>query len=367
MNFAFAGLSIIASDASQKTQVGAGAQSSQSSHIETLSLGNEEHNETGSTSSGTADLNNLSQRIEKGTSEWQLKGKRNSRPRKIDMDDEAETHSAPVDRDSFLAGSSQTMDSNRVGGSLLPGGSSCHVKSRPITETHVEEFRGWSWNAPHRESHHAKGSTAEMAPPQRLLPYRQSRFTVNPKYDSSDFSLRHHTASSGLYDVNVEVKTSYRPQGVPYISLMSKSKGQPIVGHPILIEVLDDGFCDDLLSFSESYSSNSELHHNLNNVPSTHRGGNNKMAHKHRQRGRPPRKNRSLTKSRRNGLLSKKIRKLSSLTGSQKQSQLEKKLFGEKSKGPSIACVPLKVVFSRINAALNSSMRPAPRSAATGL
>ncbi|KAI3455526.1 hypothetical protein Pfo_012189 [Paulownia fortunei] len=366
-----AGLSKIVSGASQKTQVVAGAQSSQSSHVETISLGNEEHNETGSTSSGTADVHNMSQRIEKGTSEWQLKGKRNSRSRKMDMDDEAETYVAGIDRDNFLAGSSRNIDSNRVGGSLISDGGGYHVKSRPITEIQVEEFRGWSWNAPQKE-YHTRGSTAEMVAPQRLLPYRQSRFTVNPKYDSSDFSLRHHTAGSGLYDVNVEVKTSYRPQHVPYISLMSKLHGQPIIGHPLLIEVLDDGFCDDLLSFSECYSSSSELDYNLSGV-SALRGVD--MVYERRPRGRPPSKHRSLQahssltkspKSKRNGLLSQKIRKLSSLTSPHRQSQQEKKPVVEKLKGPSVACVPLKVVFSRINAALNSSMRPAPRLTATG-
>lgn len=332
-------------------------------------MGNEEHNETGSTSSGTADVHNISQRIEKGTSEWQLKGKRNSRSRKTDMDDEAETYVAGIERDGFIVGSSRNVDSNRFGGSLISD-SSYHVKARPGTDIQVEEFRGWSWNAPQKESH-SRGSTAEMVAPQRLLPYRQSRFTVNPKYDSSDFSLGHHTTGSGLYDVNVEVKTSYRPQRVPYISLMSKLRGQPIIGHPLAIEVLDDGFCDDILSFSECYSSSSELDYNLSNV-CAFRGDD--MVYGRKPRGRPPSKRRTLQahssltkcpKARRNGLLSKKIRKLSSLTVAHRHCQ-EQKPVVEKLKGPSIACVPLNIVFSRINAALNSSMRPAPRLIATG-
>ncbi|KAL0415144.1 UNVERIFIED_CONTAM: hypothetical protein Slati_3346300 [Sesamum latifolium] len=149
------GLSTIVPGASQKAQVGAGAQSSQSSHVENISLGNEEHNESGSTSSGTADVHNISQRIEKGTSEWQLKGKRNSRSRKMDVDDESETYAAGMDRDSFLASSSRNADCNRGGGSLVSDSGRFHVKSRPITEIQVEEFRGWRWNAPHRISYKA--------------------------------------------------------------------------------------------------------------------------------------------------------------------------------------------------------------------
>lgn len=330
-----------------------------------MSLGNEEHNETGSISSGTADVHNVSQRIEKGTSEWQLKGKRNSRSRKIDIDDEAETYPAGLRRESFVASSSRNVDPNRVGGSLISE-SSYHVKSRSGTDMQVEGFRGWSWNAPHKDSH-TRGSTAETVVPQRLLPYRQSRSTVNPKYDSGDFSLRHHTAGSGLYDVNVEVKTSYRQQRVPYISLMSKSRGQPIIGHPLSIEVLEDGFCDEMLGFPECYSSSSELDGNLSKVYTFQ---NESMSCERKARGRPPSKRRSVKgrrsvmkcpKARRNGVLSKKIRTLSSLTSAHRQSQERKKPAVEKLKGPSIACVPLNVVFSRINAALNSSTRPAPR------
>ncbi|KAL3824426.1 hypothetical protein ACJIZ3_020455 [Penstemon smallii] len=294
-----AGLDAIVSSASQKTQVGPTVQSSQSSHIETISLGNEEHNESGSTSSGTADdIHNITQILDKGTSKWQLKGKRNSRSRKMDMDDS---------------------------GSLIRDGDGYHVKSKPITEIQT----GLRLNA------HTRGSTAA---PQRLLPYRQSRFTVNPKYDSSDFSLRHHFTSSGLYDVPVEMQRTSQPQKVPCISLMSKFNGRPIIGHPLAVEVLDNGSCDDLLSVSECYNSSSELDHLV-------------------YVRKPTSKNGPLTKSPK---LSKKTRKLSSLTGLNRQSQEEKKPIVEKLKGPSVDCVPIKVVFSRINAALNNSNRFAP-------
>ncbi|KAK6153611.1 hypothetical protein DH2020_013250 [Rehmannia glutinosa] len=337
-----AGLSLILSDASQQAQVGAGTQSSQSSHVETVSLGNEENNESGSTSSGTGNVH-FSPSTEKGTSEWRLKGKRNSRSRKVDILDDTDTYMANVDREIFSGGSSQIVGPN-------------HLKSKPITE--VEEFRGWSWNAPQKPL----GSTADFLVPQRSLPYRQSRFTVNPKYDSSDFSLQHHIPGSGLYDVPLEVKTTYRTQHVPYISLMSKLTGRPIVGHPLAIGKLRDGFCNKLIRMSECYNSSSELDYNLSKhvVSSFEHAG---MVRKRKPRGRPP--NKRHAKSRKNGPLSKKTRKLSLLTGSHRLSRDEKKPLVEKLKGPSIACVPLNVVFSRINAALSGSVRPAPRSIAT--
>uniref|UniRef100_A0A5B6YNJ0 PWWP domain-containing protein n=1 Tax=Davidia involucrata TaxID=16924 RepID=A0A5B6YNJ0_DAVIN len=374
----------------QKPLIGAGAQSSQSSQVETVSLGNEEFNESGSTSSGAADFN-ISQRIEKGTSKWQLKGKRNSRHttknrkqdsrKSVDVDDESNTYLAGIDpQDVFSPGSAREIDCNPIGGSLISGSCTYRAKSRAVTETQVDEFRGWSRHMSHKEPH-KRGATTEVkllpdcSPiPLRSLPYRQSRFTVNPKYQIPDFSVRNYDTDSCLYDVNLEVKTSYRPQHVPYISLMSKLNGQPIIGHPLTIEVLDDGSCDLLMSGPECYltSSSCELDDDMEDNISALEGvdmdyevkpnsGGGRIPTKHLML--QPRVSPSKSpKSRKNGLLSKKIRKLSSLTGSHKQREEEKKPVVEKLKGPAIACVPLKVVFSRINAALNSSMRPtAPR------
>ncbi|KAK6795949.1 hypothetical protein RDI58_009404 [Solanum bulbocastanum] len=328
-----AGLSPIVSCTSQKAQGGVGAQSSQGSQVEVVSFGSEELNDSGSTSSGSEDFHCFSQRMVKGTSKWQLKGKRNSRHtcRKVD---------------------------------------NYRLKSRPVTEIQVDELRGWSRNVSLREAQ-MKGPTGDMLTPQRLLPYRQSRFTVNPKYESSDFSLRHHIADSSLYDVNLEVKASYRPQHVPYISLMSKLNGQPIIGHPLTVEVLDDGFCDNLLvSGSQYYSSsydldedhgeNSSVLHSADIVYESKPSSAGRISTKHRM-VKPRSSPTKSPKTRKNGLLSKKIRKLSSLTGSHQQNR-EKKPVVEKLKGPAVACVPLKIVFSRISEALNNSIRPAHRS-----
>lgn len=313
-------------------------------------MGNEEFNESGSTSSGAADTKIINNRMEKGSSKWKLKGKRNSRntskhrkqgsKKSVNVDDES---------NGYLAG----LEPGNIGTSLISDSFACQNKSRSVSETQVDEFQGWSKHIPHKE-------------PQRLLPYRQSRFTINPKYQSSEFPQRVCDPDSYLYDVNLEVKASYRPQHVPYISLMSKLNGQPIIGHPLTVEALDDGFCDLLIGGSDHYSSSCYLDEDedayaLQGVDMVYEGKPNPGG------GRIPRKHISLqprvspcksSKSRKIGLLSKKIRKLSSLSGSHKQSVEEKKPVVKKLKGPAIACVPLKVVFSRINAALNCSIRP---------
>ncbi|XP_057474878.1 uncharacterized protein At1g51745-like isoform X1 [Actinidia eriantha] len=305
---------ILVSCSSQKLQVGAGGQSSPTSQVETVPLGNEELNESGSLSSGAADIDRISRRMEKGSSKWQSKGKRNTRH----------------------TGKTRRQDSG---------------KSRDVDDEPNAYFPEFSPTV------------------QRSLPYRQSCFTLNPKYQTAGFPFKNFDTDPTLYDVKLEVKSSYRPQHVPYISLMSKLNGRPITGHPLTVEVLDDGFFDLLVSGPECYLSNRgcEFDHDLEENISAPEGGSMDYEVKPNPvGGRVPKKHLTLqkrfflsksSKNRKNGLSSRKTRKLSSLTGSHKQSEDEKKPLVDKLKGPALACVPLKVVFSRINASLNGSMR----------
>ncbi|CAI9114256.1 OLC1v1014934C1 [Oldenlandia corymbosa var. corymbosa] len=358
--------SAVIRSATQKGQGGCGTQSSQSSQVETASLGNDELIESGSASSGAADINILNSMLEKGASEWQLKGKRNSRhtsknkrldTRFMDVDKDSSPYLRGMDQDAFTLGSGRKAECNSIdGASPLDN----RVKSRTVTDIHQDDFRGWSSSL--------KGSQDEDLPadlPPRSQPLRMSRFVLNPKYDSSDFSLRHHIAENSLYDVNVEVKGSYRPQHVPYISLMSKLNGQPIVGHPLTVDVLEDGASDHLMSSSECYSSSYELDDDHGDDPFVFDTVYERRSKSGGRRGKKYRKTwgspSKLQKSRKNGALSKKIRRLSSLTSHKHGNNDDKKPMTEKLKGPAVACVPLKVVFSRINASLNCSIRPTQR------
>ncbi|KAK2983839.1 hypothetical protein RJ640_008515 [Escallonia rubra] len=344
--------SIPVSCAYQEPQLG---QSSQSSLNETLSLGNEEFNESGSFSSGAADTRDISHRVEKDTSKWQSKGKRNIRHTSKKRKYESSAYLPGMEPQEVVSIGS----GRKIGGSLIGGLLNSDTFSYG---TQVDEFQGWT--------RHTRIPAAELSTPQRTLPYRQSRFTVNPKYQTSDLSHKSY-GTDYLYDVTLEVKSSYRPQHVPYISLMSKLNGQPVIGHPLAVEVLDEGFCDLLMGSSECYSSSYELQDDLGEDISAWRGIDMIYeAGPSRGDGRSPTKrlksqqrisSSKSPKSRKNGLLLKKTRKLSSLTAAHKLSAQEMKPVVEKLKGPSVACVPLKVVFSRINAALNSSMRPVHR------
>ncbi|GFZ15978.1 Tudor/PWWP/MBT superfamily protein [Actinidia rufa] len=56
---------------------------------------------------------------------------------------------------------------------------------------------------------------------------------------------------SQLVDVDLKVQSSYQREHVPMISLMSKLNGQAIVGHPIQIEALENGSSEMLLSAAD--------------------------------------------------------------------------------------------------------------------
>nr|XP_043637694.1 uncharacterized protein At1g51745-like [Erigeron canadensis] len=265
---------------SEKGHVSTGTHSCQSSLIETLSAGPDEFQESGSTSSGAAVGIDISHDIyNNGTSKWQHKGKRKSRNKSKPMQKFADTN--------FLN----------------------DISTEFITKSHVIE------------------DVAEVTASQRLMPYRHSRFTVNPKYEPSDLAYKRSDMGT-LYDVNIEVKMGHFPRQAPYISLMSKSTSQSVTGYSLEVEVLSESVSDLSLNGSECLSSSCELDLVNGNV------------RKGPEASKNPRRNNGVSSN-------KKIRRLSSLNHSKRPSSETGKL-----KRPDLACVPLKVVFGRINAAL---------------
>ncbi|EOX99304.1 Tudor/PWWP/MBT superfamily protein [Theobroma cacao] len=223
--------------------------------------------------------------------------------------------------DGFSQGSDQKVDCNGVGGLVAPY--NCTL-SKSVVEEQLDGFQ--DWKSMPREPR-ARGPIVEA----KILP-----------------DGKPYTADSSIYDVKIEVKANYRPQHVPLVSLMSKLNGKAIIGHPLTVQVLSDDYygslpCEAAVECTEigpAVKRNSEG----GRVPTTHMRLHSRF---------PPRKS---AKAKKSGLLSEKIRKLSSLTG-QKLGLADRKLVVEKPKGPVRACVLLKLVFSRIDEALNGSAR----------
>ncbi|KAI4330664.1 hypothetical protein MLD38_028930 [Melastoma candidum] len=135
---------------------------------------------------------------------------------------------------------------------------------------------------------------------------------------------------SSLYSVEVKLQVTHHPNDVPFISLSSRLNGKAIVGHPVTIEVLHDGYCGRPVEAIAPKRSNSKR--------------SRYFLVKSRRRKRP-------------GLISKKMRSLSSLNTQKKGKGNEKSAVGDGE--PSVmACIPVKAVFSRLHEAVNRSERP---------
>ncbi|CAI9780440.1 unnamed protein product [Fraxinus pennsylvanica] len=248
--------------------------------------------------SGIEELNELGSFVWDSGAQWQLKGKRKSNSRKMEVRNK--------------------HDSVYMSGTNLD---SSFGKSGPTADIEFEMSSVMLMEP------HTRGQADEPAIPQRLMQYRQSCSTVNPKYDASEFYLEDREVDSGLYDVTLEVDRRYQPQPVPYISPKSNLTGKSIIGHPLTVDVLEGGAVIEKRPHGRPRTKNVRPQQLI-----------------------PPVKSRKWKKH--DGSL-RKSRKLSSLTGSPEPQ--EKPVVNMLVK-PVLACIPLKVVFSRLNAALNNSI-----------
>lgn len=293
--------------------------------------------------------NTIGHRVEKSSSKWQSKRKRNSRRRGKNRK-QGSRKSVRIDSEptAYLADLEKPNGCSRVTGdkaeliiSSVPTASyNCYspTKCKPVAESHLDALHDMSM---------PDGSPMT----QRLLPYRQSRFTVNLRYQTVDFPGRNYFSDASLYEVKLEVKASYRPKHVPLVSIMSKLNGKAIIGHSLTVETLGDGHCDELLS---SITCNSEVGYNHCAVKL------GSMIDILQCKSRPCFSLNQSPISKKSGLSFQKTRKLSSLT-CHSQSDEDRKPVVDKLKGPIIACIPLKVVFIRINEAVTGQAMPTLR------
>lgn len=189
-----------------------------------------------------------------------------------------------------------------------------------------------------------------------------------------------------LVDVDLKVQARYQGERVPLVSLLSKLNGKAIIGHPVPIEVLEDGSTDLLYPLNEPGGDTASLqicktgkrtsmprilHPNPDPQKSSYleslatRVKKKGMYHSHRSASgrfqRKPLKTVSLSSS-------KKTKALSSLVSEKKLDSgniFLSGLINPDGSIPPTTCIPTKVVFSRI---LESLGRPssvvAPRAVA---
>ncbi|EEF42331.1 uncharacterized protein At1g51745 [Ricinus communis] len=217
---------------------------------------------------------------------------------------------------------------------------------------------------------------------------------------------RHHFGGrtrSMLLDVDLKVQASYQKEPVPIVSLMSKLNGKAIIGHPIQIEALEDGSSEAVISTND-YCSNEAVDYDGNaslppawrtarrtnfRVPRPHLSsvlGDEDVAVDHAfvdQEGRLPFKKSSVSRKSvphiswppMDRKFPRKLSKKASLSSNQKTRTLSsiavQQSFGAKTlhytsgsqmdglikpetAGPTtVACIPVKLVFSRLLEKIN--------------
>ncbi|RCV16222.1 hypothetical protein SETIT_3G120800v2 [Setaria italica] len=169
--------------------------------------------------------------------------------------------------------------------------------------------------------------------------------------------------NSTLCNVELSVLgSSNNGRRVPLVSLMSKWNGKPVVGYPVSVEVCDDVFGCPLSSGGEQQAVTSSMDGIMLKRDETK--GLQCLVPPSPQACRAKPKSRSRKPSEKDvdklwqphtkkpASSSRKMRRLSSFASGQRDGEDRKSAVGKVS-GATIACIPLRVVFSRINEALS--------------
>lgn len=164
-----------------------------------------------------------------------------------------------------------------------------------------------------------------------------------------------------LYDVELIVQRSYKGHHVPLVSLMSKWTCKPILGYPVTVEVLQDS--RPTASRDEHQPVMGSLDSLLKSRAAEPRQPRSSHASRSKSKssGRKKASDHDLDKSwrphtKKPASSPRKMRRLSSFSGSRRESA-DRKPVVVKTGGPAVACVPLRLVFSRINEALSFPVR----------
>jgi hypothetical protein len=208
-------------------------------------------------------------------------------------------------------------------------------------------------------SNSEKGTTLfpYYAPLQVIMPEQQP--DLKPSRCNVMRPTKRARADCRLYDVEVAVQGSYKGHHAPLVSLLSKWTGKPIVGYPVTVEVLED---------SLPAANRDEHHPVMGSLDSLLRSGaaepwQARSSHKSRSKSSGCKKvsEHDLDKSwrphtKKPASSPRKMRRLSSFASSRRESTSRNPVVA-KTGGPTVACVPLRLVFSRINEALSFPVR----------
>lgn len=331
---------------------------------------NEGLGEACSTSSSTR-VDDMRQKIDISASEWHTKGKRNARhlslnkhvDSKISVDRAGQSgfclanRNIPKEATNCTSDESLTPDSSCQQIKCMAVSEVCDATGDQIPNTSLVDagktnFESENGHANLVDDLNAFSSVPCALPSNGVLDCTLSTRVSLPPRQIRLPSRYRDSESSRLYDVEVTVQSNYQGQRVPLVSLRSKFNGQAILGHPVTVEIVESGRGLFNRSMKKLLSDRSKTV----TKPQAKSAGHEKSC---APMSRSPWSNRKPSSGKKSGFSPRKIRRLSSFAMDHKVKEDRRKLVVEKIGGPAVSCIPLRLVFSRLNEALNSSARPA--------
>ncbi|CAL5054855.1 unnamed protein product [Urochloa decumbens] len=222
---------------------------------------------------------------ELGVSQWHMKGKRNSRNAAKKLVDMTDGNTWLNKYNSSLKGSlrrtnggNPRKESMHSSGEQFLGQSFYQVKEEPSYDSdETDLFEGTSHseaNLYHGKKYHSslratrdlsrsysyfndfENDSSNVSPlnkdADRIYHVDRNAYWDGPSFYQRKFTSRFGGMGPMLFDVDLKVQASYQGEHVPLVSLMSRLNGKAIVGHPIQIEILEDGSTDHLVFCSDS-------------------------------------------------------------------------------------------------------------------
>ncbi|CAO2170337.1 unnamed protein product [Urochloa humidicola] len=212
----------------------------------------------------------------------------------------------------------------------------------------------------HSNSEKGTTSFSDYVPLQILPPPERQSDLKPPRCPATRPPTKRGRADSRLHDVQLTVQRRYKGHPVPLVSLMSKLTGKPIVGYPVTVGPLEDS-CP-AVSRNEHRPAMGSLDSLLKSTVTEPRQARSSNASRSKSKcsGRKKASEHDLDKSwrphtKKPASSPRKMRRLSSFAGSRRESGDRKPVVVNT--GPTVACVPLRLVFSRINEALSFPLR----------
>ncbi|XP_037412885.1 uncharacterized protein LOC119276035 [Triticum dicoccoides] len=163
-----------------------------------------------------------------------------------------------------------------------------------------------------------------------------------------------------LYDVELAVEGTYKGHRAPLVSLTSKWNHKPVMGFPVPVVVLDDS-CPVESRDNHHLAKNSLTHLLKRSEVAEPRQPRSSHSSKSKLCGRKKVSEHDMDKSwrphtKKSASSPRKMRRLSSF-GSSRRESANRNTVVRKIGGPTIACIPVRLVFSRINEALSFQVR----------